>query len=60
MRSWCYLRISKSHLKSVVEATLSGMEFVANTYDNRFYRVDILASLRSVPDFISVHSIDGY
>ena len=41
-------RNSKNHLKAIVEATVSGMEFVANTYDNRFYNADVLASLRAV------------
>lgn len=50
-------RNSKNHLKAIVEATVSGMEFVVNTYDNRFYNADVLASLRAVLIILSTHIV---
>ena len=38
----------KGHLKAVVEANVTGIELVANLYDNQFFSTDFLAIIQSV------------
>ena len=38
----------KSHLKAVMEASITGIEFVGNYYDNQFFSADFLAKFQSV------------